>query len=400
MRMRTRNSDGRRHGVRRGRSSKSIAAMLAAVAVFGLFAGSPVVAGASELASAAPGPGAGFQFSVEPYSTNVTQQLRPDFSYELLAGHQILDQFVVKNASGSSESFLAYGEDATNLPNTGGYAFQQRSQMHNTAVGQWLTIGTTQFTVPPGKELIATFRLSIPANASPGDHVGGVAVEQVNAPAPQTNPVGVNVVLRRVIPMYVRVVGKSFPQLTIEKLRVFHQSPAFPFLSGSKVAVRFELVNTGNEIVDPQSVTVSIAGQLSGTIHKFTVHQRGGQQSRANPLPAQMLPGARLTLTEEWSGIPPFDPLSGHVSATAFDPSTTLSFSTAASTPFWYFPWVLVLIALMLVAAFVALIVIRRRRRNAASGGSPGGPGVGAGGSGSTGGLSTSEVGALAPASQ
>ena len=346
-----------------------VAKVIAAVSMALAVGGFPFAAG---IAFAAPNPNSGFQFSAEPYSTNAAQQ-RSDYTYELLAGHQLLDQFVVKNPSTSAESFLVYGEDATNVPATGGYAFQQRSQMHNTAVGLWLNIGTPHFTVPPGKEVVATFQLSIPANASPGDHVGGVVVEEVKTPADQTSPVGVNVVLRRVIPTYVRVVGKSFPQLTIEKLSVFHQSPAFPFLNRSKVAVRFNLVNTGNEIVDPRSVTVSITGQLSGTIHKFIVRQTGAQQSRANPLPLQMLPGATLTLTEVWSGIPPFDPLSGHVSATALDPGTALSISTAASTPFWYFPWIVVLLFLLLVAAVIAVVVIRRRRK-AASGDAPRGP--------------------------
>lgn len=358
---------------RRPRLLQRIVAVSAAVAVVGFPAVVTSVASAAELAAAAPNPSAGFKFAAEPYSTN-PNQVRPEFTYELPAGHQILDQFVVKNASAASESFIAYGEDATNLPKTGGYGFQQRSLMHNTTVGLWLSVGTTEFTVPPGKELVATFRLSIPANASPGDHVGGLVVEQVKAPPTQTQPVGVNVVLRRVIPMFVHVVGASFPALTIENLTVFHQSPAFPYLNGTKVAVHFELVNTGNEIIDPQSVTVSITGRLSGTIHKYIVRQKGAQQSRANPLPLQMLPGARLSLTEEWSGIPPFDPLSGHVSATAVDPGTTQNIVIAASTPFWYFPWILVLLVLALVAA-VGVLVVMRRRRKAAAGGASGGPG-------------------------
>lgn len=357
---------------RASRLLRSVAAgvMVASVCGFPALVVSPVVA-AAELAATSPGP-TGFQFSAEPYTVQNAPQ-RALFSYDLEAGHQILDQLVVKNVGASSESFVVYGEDATNLPRTGGYGFQQRSQMHNTAVGTWLTVGTPQFTVPPGMELVATFKLAIPANASPGDHVGGVVVEQVKAHPPQTQPVGVNVVLRTVIPMYVHVEGGSFPALTIENLTVFHQSPTFPYLQGSKVAVRFDLVNTGNEIINPKSVTVSIRGQLSGTIHKYTAVQAGERQSGANPLPAQMLPGARLTLTEEWSGIPPFDPLSGHVSASAIDPGTTRAITTAASTPFWYFPWILVLLFLALVASVIALIVVRRRRR-ADSGRVPVGP--------------------------
>ena len=369
----------RRPGFQRERLRPSVflrSLTAAAVVASGLSAGllHPQAASASQLITAAGAPHAPFQFSAEPYAPPNAQQ-RAQFSYELQPGHQILDQFVVKNLSAADESFLIYGEDATNVSATGGYGFEQRAQMHNTAVGLWTTVGLTRLTVPRGKEVIETFQLSIPSNASPGDHVGGVVVEEVKAPPAQSTPVGVNVVLRVAIPMYVHVVGQSFPALTIENLTVFHESPAFPYVSSSRVAVRFDLVNTGNVIFDPQSVTVSITGRLSGRIHSYTVHQSGPTQSRANPLPVQMLPGARLTLTEEWSGIPPFDPLTGRVSATASQPGAAQDLSTTASTAFWYFPWIPFLLGLLLVAAVIALIVIRRRRRAApsAGGGGPGG---------------------------
>jgi hypothetical protein len=370
-------TDGRSAGRRAG-----LKVIAAAVAAGGLLigVGASLAAAAPEVAASAATPNPQFQFSAEPYTTHGAQQ-RADFSYELQPGHRILDQFVVLNASNADEHFLIYGEDASNVPATGGYAFEQRAQMHNTTVGQWLTVGTTVLTVPAGKEVVETFQLSIPANAPPGDHLGGVVIEQLKTAAQQKQPVGVNQVLRIAIPMYVRVVGKSYPGLTIENLKVFHQSPAIPYLTGTpKVAVSFDLVNTGNVIIDPRSVTVSIKGELSGTIHKYTVHQTGAAQSRTNPLPLQMLLGAKLTLTEEWSGIPPFDPLTAHVSATAIDASSARSFSTAASTSFWYFPWIVVLIVLAVIAGVITFLVMRRRRKAAAGGPPPGRGGESGGG--------------------
>jgi hypothetical protein len=325
-------------------------------------------AGAADPAPTAStaGPNAQFKFSAEPYASAGAQQ-RSQFAYQLQPGHQILDQLVIRNAGQADETFLVYPEDATNVPQTGGYAFEQRSLMHNTVVGLWVTVGNKLLTVPAGKQVVDTFQLSIPANAPPGDHVGGVVVEQLKEPVQQRNPKAVKEILRIAVPMYVRVVGKSYPGLTIENLTVFHQSPAFPYVSGAaRVAVRFDVVNTGNDILNPTSVTTSVTGLLSGTIHKYTVHQTGAAQSRANPLPLQMLPGARLTLTEEWSGIPPFDPLTGNVNANAIDASTTQHLSTAASTGFWYFPWIVFLIVLALVAGVIALIVRRRRKARAA----------------------------------
>lgn len=344
-------------------------AITAAVGLGAFSAGiSPARAAASELASTPAPSSSPYQFSAEPYAASGAQQ-RPDFAYELQPGHAILDQLVVLNNTTTAESFLIYGEDAISVANSEGFAFQTRARMHNTTVGTWVTVGATTLNVPPGKEVVDTFRLAVPVNAPPGDHVGAVVAEEVKGPVQQKRPTGLNVVLRIATPVYVHVVGKSLPQLTTENVTVYHQSPAIPYVFGAaKVAVRFDLVNTGNDILDPKSVTVSITGLLDGTIHTYTVRRSNAAQSRANPLPAQILPGGKASLTEEWSGIPPFDPLTAHVSGIAIDASTLQKVSTATSTPFWYFPWIAVLILLAIIAGVIFVI---RRRRRAKAGGAP-----------------------------
>jgi len=323
--------------------------------------GPAAVAAVPATAPTSPGANTDFQFSAEPYAEPNAQQ-RSYFSYQLQPGHRILDRVVVLNKSSAPESFIVYPEDATNVPKTGGYAYQARDKMHNTMVGTWVTVGNPSFTVAPGTEAVVTFQLNVPANAPPGDHVGAVVVEELHTGAQTKSPVGVNLVLRFAVPMFVHVVGPLHPGMTVENLTVFHQSPLFPYLSGSaKVAVRFEVVNTGNDILNPQSVTVSITGMLSGTLHTYTLKQSGQGPTKTNPMPLQMLPGARLQLTELWQGLPPFDPLTAHVTVRATDPNTNLPVSTTASDLFWYFPWLPVLIVLAIVAA---LIIRRRRRRN------------------------------------
>jgi hypothetical protein len=320
------------------------------------------IAGAATVPTPKPTGGAAtnFKFSVEPYATPGSQQ-RSYLAYQLQPGHHLLDQIVVLNKSSAPESFLVYPEDATNIPGTGGFGYQSRAQMHNTAIGLWVTVGTGSLTVPPGKEVVITFELAVPADAVPGDHVGAVVVEELHSPAPLKSHVGLSEVLRIAVPMYVHVVGPLHPGLTIESVRVVHQSPIFPYLQSARVAVQIELVNTGDDIVDPKSVAMSITGMIGGTIHSYTVHQTGAAQSKANPLPVQMLPGAKLSLTEVWAGIPPFDPLTAHVTATGTDPTTGLAVTTSGSKVFWYFPWVLVLIVVALIALFV---LWRRRRRS------------------------------------
>ena len=314
----------------------------------------------SSVAGAAPAPASGYQFSVEPFAGTGSQQ-RSDFSYELQPGHSVLDQVLILNNSANPESFVVYPEDAVNVSGSGGIGFQQQSQIHNTSVGKWLRIGQTQFSIPAGKEAVDTFQLSIPTDAAPGDHVGGVIVQQVNSATQPNSKEGLNLRLRIAVPVYVRVVGPVRPSMTVESLTVFHDSPLIPYVSGAaRVAVRFTLVNTGNVIITPQTATVSITALIGGTLHSYTVHNAAGTQSKKNPLPSQLLPGGQLTLTELWSGIPPFDPLTAHVNATAYYPGGRVPVVAASSSTFWYFPWLLVLIVLALIVGY---IVWRRRRR-------------------------------------
>lgn len=326
----------------------------------------PPSAGAAVTRPAGPvetaSPASNFQFSVEPYASPGTAQ-RANFTYELAPGHSILDQVAILNSSSSPETFIVYPEDATNIPGTGGFGFEQQGKIHNTAVGKWLTIGQTQFTVPVGKQVIDTFQLSVPADAPPGDHVGAIVVQELHSATQQPAKEGVNLVLRFAVPVFLRVIGPVKPGMTIQNVTVYHDSPLVPYVSGAaKTAVRFTVVNTGNVILLPKSATVSISALIGGTIHSLTVKRVAGEQSKKNPLPSELLPGGQITLTELWSGIPPFDPLTAHVSVSATEPSSQMQVASGSSVTFWYFPWLLVVIVIALIVGFVLWRRWRRRR--------------------------------------
>lgn len=309
-----------------------------------------------------------FQFSAQPF-TEAGSQPRSYFSFQLQPGRQALDQVAILNKSSQPESFLVYPEDATNVPGTGSYSYVARDKIHNVGVGKWITVGNTSLTVPAGQAAIVTFQVAPPASAPPGDHAGAVVVEELHSPTAPKPSVGVNLVLRFAVPLFLHVVGPLHPSVAVQNLVVTHTSPAFPYLSGAtKVAVTFDMVNTGNDILDPKSATVSITGLIGGTIHTYTTRQNNTTQSKKNPLPIQMLPGGRLRLTEVWSGIPAFNPLTAHVTVHAVDQTDGIAVSDAASTSFWYFPWIPVLIVLVVIGALIAWRQVRRRRAKAGEG--------------------------------
>jgi hypothetical protein len=115
-------------------------------------------------------------------------------------------------------------------------------------VGAWGAFDTPTRTVAAHGVAPATFRLSVPANAEPGDHLGAVVAES----APTTNAAGVNVVKRVAARLYVTVPGDAKPGVAIAGVRVRNDSALLP----RHVSVAIVVRNTGNVRLRP-SVTVN-----------------------------------------------------------------------------------------------------------------------------------------------
>jgi hypothetical protein len=319
---------------------------LATLAVGLVAAGSlPGAAGAAPSATA--NANTDFGFSAEPTSATVAQP-RPYFVYELIPGQTLLDQITVLNKTNEPETFIVYPEDATNIVGSGGFGFQDQDRMHNKLVGTWITMGHFSFTAAPQTAVVDTFQLTVPSNAPPGDDVGGIVVQESHPNQTQQSKFGVNEILRFAVRMYIHVVGSIQSGLTITDVSVGHTSPVIPYVTGSGTAfVHYTVVNSGNEILNPKSVTVSVTGRLGGTMATKTV--------TGQPLPAQMLPGGELSLIQPLTGIAPLEPLTAHVVVTAIDPTTNLPITVKRTALFWFIPWWFFLVLVLVVAGLIGL---------------------------------------------
>jgi hypothetical protein len=288
-------------------------------------------------------------FGVTPYAAPGSAG-RSSFFIEAKPGESVSDRISVSNYSDKPIAFRFFSSDAYNT--AVGSAFSLRMPDPETGViptpvgvGKWVTIPVEQLIVAPGARSDIPFTLTVPLDAEPGDHAGGIV-----ALDPSTSPDGsggMDIAVRQAVGVriYVRVAGQLSPNLMVAGLTVSNSGAGFlaPITGPSKTLAKFSVANVGN-----MSLTPSM---------KVTVTDTFGREvaSKAVADAVEVLPGQIAAFEVDLgdlSGIGPKYEVS--VSAQAGE------VGSQASTSFWVFPW---LFFLLLVLGLVLLVLARMKRR-------------------------------------
>src|SRR5437868_15126512 len=196
----------------------------AAVAVATALAASMVVLSpASAHAALAPAPG-GFAWSVKP--AGVKGQSRRDFfGYAVSPGQRVRDTVVITNMSSRKLTFRVYATDAFNTAD-GSFALLTADRAASD-LGTWITVGGNPArTVAPGRSRALPFTMTVPSDATPGDHSGGV-IAAVTEQTTGSQGQRVNVDRRIAARVYARVDGALASSLRVESLKLVHDRPVF-----------------------------------------------------------------------------------------------------------------------------------------------------------------------------
>ncbi|MFJ1540621.1 WxL protein peptidoglycan domain-containing protein [Micromonospora chalcea] len=315
-----------------------------AAALLAVLLGPPAAGEAAPRPAPSADPGA-VRWAVQPSGPGGPTG-RNYFTYDLAPGDTVTDHVGVTNLGDRPLTFAVYGTDA--YTTTDGAFALLPSDRAATDVGAWIGVERRSWTVPPGRRADIPFRLTVPRDATPGDHTGGViaAVAQDGVTADGQR---VRLDQRIAARVYLRVAGEVRPAVTVESVRVDYDTPLNP-IGRADLTVTYRIRNSGNV-------------RVGGTGAVVVDGPGGWTLSRTSPVDLpELLPGAEFTVTERVTGVPPALRLTATVDLAPTTVDTALP-PVRRTASVWAPPWLL----LAALAAAGAWLHLRRRRRRPTS---------------------------------
>jgi hypothetical protein len=213
-------------------------------------------------------------------------------------------------------------------------------------------------TLAPRSVAIVPFTLTIPANATPGDHAAGI-VAALTTEQTNTNGQRVSVEQRVGARIYLRITGPLTPAMSITGLDGNYAAKP---LGRGDATVSFTVRNTGNT-------------RLSGT-QWLRISTPWGSTVDSEPLApiTELLPGGALSVTTTVHSLLPAGWLTVTVHA---DPAAITGFSDQKAGPaeatltLSAVPWVVLGALAVLLGILFVVLGRRRRKRTSATAGKP-----------------------------
>lgn len=187
---------------------------------------------------------------------------RPKFTYTVKPGQQLTDGIDINNTGPRKITLKLYAADGFTT-DAGGFDILTPDKK-STGVGSWVKPAVRSVTIPSRKQVQIPFTMTVPDNATPGDHVGGIVTV-----LDQKDPSGSGTVIHRRVGLRIetRVSGEVRSRLTIENLKLDYDGKN-PLGTGH-ATIRYTVHNTGNTVLGGLQ-KASIAGGLG--IGSRTVH--------------------------------------------------------------------------------------------------------------------------------
>ncbi len=276
---------------------------------------------------------------------------RSRFSYQVDPGQHLDDFYLLRNTGTTAQTMKVFATDAFDTP-TGAFSLLDTKSTPKDS-GSWVTFanGKMGIEVPlaPNESKVVSFRLTVPADASPGDHAGGIVISVAT-------PQGNIIVDRRVATrLYVRVKGALQAGLTVSSLASTYRNAVNPF-SGSTL-VRVTVRNNGNVALGANMV-VNVKTYLG-------IAASGLVRSSVS----ELLPGNTRVVSVEVPGVAQLGYLNPHISLVptvdpdALNPGPLRT--TDRDTAIFAMPWWLLI--LLAIAGAIWLFLMVRRKRDAAN---------------------------------
>lgn len=212
---------------------------------------------------------------------------RPNFTYQLQPGAVIEDTVVLFNLGNVPMQYQVYATDAFN--NADGQFDLLPGDDVPVDAGSWVTLVQNTIILEPGKQATIPFTLTVPVDATPGDHVGAIVAGSISSADTGSGQV-VDVERRTGTRLYVQVEGELTADLAVSSLSTEYAHSANPF--GGSAEVSFSLENRGNVRMSGTPV-ISVGGSFGIMKQEITL----------DPV-TELLPGQTIDLTASLDGVP------------------------------------------------------------------------------------------------
>jgi hypothetical protein len=272
---------------------------------------------------------------------------RAAFNYKLDPGAELTDYVGVSNYSDQPVTVDLYASDAFTTA-AGGFDLLPADRQP-TDVGTWVVFNPEyrRLQLPARSRVDVPFTLTVPRNATPGDHAGGIVTSVAEA---GTDSAGNRVRVDRRVGsrIYLRVTGDLAPAFTVERLDARYTGTPSP-VAGGTVTATYRVRNTGN---------VRLTGRPRMTAAgPFGILER----TKDAPQLPEILPGGEYTATVEMRGVVPLFRLGVDLDLTPVAVNTAVPVQAAGrGTAVWAWPWSQLALLLLLGGA-VWFFLYRRR---------------------------------------
>jgi len=187
----------------------------------------------------------------------------------------------VRNISTVERTFYFLALDIKGVDERGVPIFAEIGEPTPYELSTWLTVPTESITIPAGESQSFGFRITVPREASPGAHFGGVFLES-QAPRLRTSGAGIGFSVGTIVSL--RIAGDVVEEARVRSFstdRLIYNEPSVRFTTNVE--------NMGNVLVRPygQIKIVNMTGREVGTV-------------RVNETVSPVFPQAERSYQTEW----------------------------------------------------------------------------------------------------
>ncbi|MCP1412780.1 WxL protein peptidoglycan domain-containing protein [Paenarthrobacter sp. A20] len=266
---------------------------------------------------------------------------------ELDPGASVDEHLAVRNLSDRDVTFALTAADGYFTP-TGRFNMLPGDKQ-SVAAGTWISMDKT-VTVAAGGTAVVPFTVTVPDNATPGDHAAGIAASIYSQGGSDGTQLGVE--SRVGFRVMTRVKGEVRPALSMKATASYDMS--WNPLEPGSADLTVDLENTGNVrlSVDPSTMVNDARWPAAGTEEARTLELLPGDRRTVSIHVPQVWPLGMMTL-----------PVTVSQGVIAPDGATQSLDPVQESVTLWAIPWPQLAVLVALLLLFAGLFLGRKRRK-------------------------------------